>query len=66
MEIIVNGKRERLEESMSILQYLSAKGLSPERVVVEYNYAVVKKEDLGNIILKENDQLEVLRFVGGG
>lgn len=66
MEIVVNGRRERLEESMSILQYLSVKDLSPERIVVEYNYAVVKKEDLGNIILKENDQLEVLRFVGGG
>ena len=66
MEIVVNGRRERLEESMSILQYLSVKGLSPERIVVEYNCAVVKKEDLGNIILKENDQLEVLRCVGGG
>ncbi|MBB6217255.1 sulfur carrier protein [Anaerosolibacter carboniphilus] len=66
MEIVVNGKRESIDQSMSILQYLSLKGLDPNRAVVEHNYTVVKKEEWGNIILKENDQLEVLRFVGGG
>lgn len=66
MEIVVNGKRESIDQSMSILKYLSLKGLDPNRAVVEHNYAVVKKEEWGNIILKENDQLEVLRFVGGG
>jgi sulfur carrier protein len=66
MEIIVNGKRESIEQSMSILQYLSLKGLDPNRAVVEHNYVVVKKDDWENVILKENDQLEVLRFVGGG
>ncbi|MFT9496593.1 sulfur carrier protein ThiS [Anaerosolibacter sp.] len=66
MEIVVNGKREFIDQSVSILEYLSLKGLDPNRAVVEYNYHVVKKEEWGNIILKENDQLEVLRFVGGG
>ncbi|MDF2547530.1 MAG: thiS [Anaerosolibacter sp.] len=66
MEIVVNGKREFIDQSVSILEYLSLKGLDPNRAVVEHNYHVVKKEEWGNIILKENDQLEVLRFVGGG
>lgn len=66
MEIVVNGKRESIGQSMSILQYLSLKGLDPNRVVVEHNDHVVKKDDWDNVILKESDQLEVLRFVGGG
>jgi sulfur carrier protein len=66
MTITVNGKSENLEKKMSILDLLTLKGLDPNTVVVEYNADIVKKEEWGNIILKENDTLEVLRFVGGG
>lgn len=66
MQISVNGKEENLKQPMNILDFLISKGLDPDRVVVEYNYEIVKKEEWSSIILKENDQLEVLRFVGGG
>ena len=66
MDITLNGKKVEVSEGTSILILLSQKGLEPERVVVEYNYDIVKKENLGSIFLKENDNIEVLRFVGGG
>ncbi len=66
MEITVNGKKEVLEKEMNIIGFLDFKGIKPNTVVIEYNYDIVKKEEWGNIVLKENDKLEVLRFVGGG
>lgn len=66
MNITVNGKKEKIEKDISLLRFLQQKGIDLDTVVVEYNYEVVKKEEWDGIILKENDNLEVLRFVGGG
>jgi len=66
MQVTINGKNEILEEEMNIKDLLTKKGIDLNTVVIEYNYDIVKKEEWGNIILKENDNLEVLRFVGGG
>ncbi|WHH60696.1 sulfur carrier protein ThiS [Petroclostridium sp. X23] len=66
MEITLNGKKEVLDKEMTLLELIEYKGLNPISVVVEYNANIVKKEEWDNISLKENDTLEVLRFVGGG
>ncbi|MBZ4644567.1 MAG: sulfur carrier protein [Clostridium butyricum] len=66
MVITLNGKKETLENEMSLLDLLKSKGIDPNTVVVEHNYDIIGKENWGNIMLKENDVLEVLRFVGGG
>jgi sulfur carrier protein len=65
MKIMVNGRLEDIS-ACSLLDFMEAKGLSAGGAVVEYNERIVKKADWGTIRLKENDSLEVLRFVGGG
>jgi sulfur carrier protein len=64
--ITVNGKKESVKPNTRILDFLSSKKLNPDRVVVEYNLDVLKREDLEHCILEENDNLEVMRIVGGG
>ncbi len=66
MTITVNGKKEDIKEKSNILDFLVQKNLDPDKVVVEHNLNIINKETLKDIILKENDTLEVLRFVGGG
>lgn len=66
MNITINGKVETLEENTTILDFIKLKGLNPENVAVEYNLNIVKNEEWSKTILKENDNLEVLSFVGGG
>lgn len=65
MRITVNGNPEEILPC-SILAFVQSKGLSGDGVVVEHNYHIVKKDAWGTIQLKENDNLEVLNFVGGG
>ncbi|MFZ5986271.1 MAG: sulfur carrier protein ThiS [Bacillota bacterium] len=66
LTITLNGKKAEFDDGISLIELLSIKGLEPERVVVEYNFQVLKREEWDKVILKENDTLEVLRFVGGG
>ena len=66
MTIIVNGKTEQIEEEATLLDFLASKSLDPEKVVVELNLDIIARENLKDTLLKENDSLEILRFVGGG
>jgi sulfur carrier protein len=66
LKFSLNGKEEFFKESLTVAELINLKGLNPDTVVVEYNRELVKKEHLAGIVLKENDRLEILRFVGGG
>ena len=64
--IICNGLPEPLEKGSTIGTLLSAKKIDPASVVVELNTGIVQKEKIVTTILKNNDSVEVLHFVGGG
>jgi sulfur carrier protein len=64
--ITVNGKKETIKGPLSIHAFMVARALDPATVVVEYNREILSADTLQTITLKENDRLELLRFVGGG
>ncbi|MCP3925356.1 MAG: sulfur carrier protein ThiS [Desulfobacterales bacterium] len=66
MEIIVNGSSENLNKSCSIYDYITNKGLTPEKIVIEHNYNIIPMDKYKTTILNDNDKIEVLNFVGGG
>ena len=66
MTITVNGKKEEIPEPITILDFLVQNNLNPDKVVVELNLDIISKDTLKDVMLKDNDTLEILRFVGGG
>lgn len=66
MDIKINGKPTEVPERSTVDQLLQARGIRPGEAVVQYNGEIVDKSQWADIILKENDELEILRFVGGG
>ncbi len=66
MKIIVNGKTEHVSENLSIKDFLREKKAASEQVVIELNRNIVKKDEHRKTLLREGDQLEVIRIVGGG
>ena len=66
LKIFINGKEEVLHDGCFLAELIDRKGFGADSVIVEYNYELVKSEDWPGIALKENDRLEILRFVGGG
>lgn len=64
--MIVNGREEILAEGLPLRDFIHSKGLVPEAYVFMLNDRVLARDELDRIFLKENDRLEILRFVGGG
>lgn len=66
MILILNGKQESVEKTLTLETLIRAKQLCPEKIVVEHNFAIISKEDWPKITLKDQDMIEIISFVGGG
>ena len=66
MIIIINGKQESIEMPVSLEALVEAKGLCPEKIVVEHNFSIIAREDWHTITIKDRDAVEIISFVGGG
>jgi len=66
MILTINGKAESIEKNLNLDRLVAAKGLSPEKIIVEHNLVIVAREDWPKILLKDQDSLEIISFVGGG
>ncbi len=66
MTIYLNGKKEEVEEGMSIPKLIEIKKIRPEVVTVELNNKIIEKTKYQETILKPNDRLEFVYYMGGG
>jgi sulfur carrier protein len=64
--IILNGKKDEIEGSLLISEYLIKRNINPDHVVVEINRTIIDKNEFSSIRIVEGDNIEILRFVGGG
>ncbi len=65
-DIVFNGKKRDVKDNTGIDEFIITNNYKPEHVVVELNEEIIPKERYKEIILKDNDVLEVLSFMGGG
>ncbi|PIQ88301.1 MAG: thiamine biosynthesis protein ThiS [Candidatus Omnitrophica bacterium CG11_big_fil_rev_8_21_14_0_20_42_13] len=65
-KIVVNGKNEELEKSVSLSELLKLKNIRPEVVTIELNDSIVERKDYAVTIVKDGDRLELVYFMGGG
>ena len=66
VSITVNGEHKRVTAGLSIAQLATELGLVPEKLAVERNLEVVPRSTLGEVIVEDGDELEIVHFVGGG
>jgi thiamine biosynthesis protein ThiS len=66
MELTVNGEKRAVPEGTTVSKLLELLQVMPERVVVEVNLTILKRAELSGTIVQEGDQVEIVRFVGGG
>ena len=66
MEIKVNGEKRDISNGETIESLVNDLGLHNDRVVVEHNQEVIKRAAWPVVVLQENDQIEIIHFVGGG
>jgi thiazole synthase len=66
LSIRVNGQHRRVSGEISIVDLLNELGFDPGRVAVEHNLKVVPRSLLGKVCVKDGDDFEIVRIVGGG
>ena len=64
--MIINGKTVDLKEDISVKDLLENYDLNPQKVVVEVNMEILDDEVYSTYLLKNEDTVEVISFVGGG
>ena len=64
--IKVNGEDKSIPQNISILKLIESLKINKDRVVIELNKNILKKEQFDSTLLSENDELEIVTFVGGG
>ncbi len=66
IHIKLNGKTHAVEHRMDILSFLETLKVPPASVVVERNRNILHRGMFDSVVLKDGDELELIRFVGGG
>jgi len=64
--IKINGEDKQLPLNLSIVELLEIYKINKDRVVIELNKEILKKDHFQNTLIKQNDSLEIVTFVGGG
>lgn len=66
MTIFINGEERELDGVSTLAGLLDALELPKQRVAVELNKHVIRKQDWSATTVADNDKVEVVHFVGGG
>ncbi|HEV7746918.1 MAG TPA: sulfur carrier protein ThiS [Pyrinomonadaceae bacterium] len=66
MRIQVNGERREVDEDISLPQLVAILNLKPEQVAIELNRQVVRRISWEKTVLRPDDKVEIVHFVGGG
>lgn len=66
MQIQVNGEARDVADQLKLSELVGELSLAPERVAIELNKQVMRRNQWPETILSDGDRLEIVHFVGGG
>jgi thiamine biosynthesis protein ThiS len=66
IKIKVNGKTKIIRENIKLLNLVKVLKIPIKKVAIELNQEIIEKTNLNKIILKKNDKIEIVHFIGGG
>jgi len=66
LTIRLNGEPFEIAGPVTITALLAELNIDPRIVAVEHNVAVVKRQQYDDTVVREGDEVEIVRFVGGG
>ena len=66
MKLLINGEERSFNDSLTLSALVEQLGVKPDRIAVELNRNIVRRDDWPQTALHDGDRLEVVHFVGGG
>ncbi len=65
MNVVINGDA-RATAAPTLAALIEELGMKPDRIAVELNREIVRRERWAETTLHDGDRLEIVHFVGGG
>lgn len=66
MNIVVNGKPQKVEPQTNLQQLLEILDIGKGRLAIEHNGEIVPRTLFRQTILQNDDSLEIVQAIGGG
>ena len=66
IKIKINGKLKLIDDNTNLLKLVKNIKIPLKKVAIELNQEILNKKKLSRIILKKNDKIEIVHFIGGG
>ena len=66
MRVYINGESKDVSGTPSLAYLINQLDLPAARIAVELNREVVRRSEWSNVVLREEDRVEIVHFVGGG
>tara|TARA_Y200000002_G_scaffold369389_1_gene363466 strand:+ start:22 stop:240 length:219 start_codon:yes stop_codon:yes gene_type:complete len=66
IKIRLNGKEKQIPENSKIQKLINDLKIPIKKVAIELNQEILDKKKLNKIMLKKNDKIEIVHFIGGG
>ena len=66
IKIRLNGKIKIIKENYKIQNLLTDLKVPLKKVAIELNQNILDKKKIDKIILKKDDKIEIVHFIGGG
>ena len=66
ISVTINGKQYELDGPTRVVDYLEDRGLANRSLAVAINGDVLPRGDFAGVTIRDGDQVEIVRPVGGG
>jgi sulfur carrier protein len=66
MIITCNGETKELNPDTTLVSFIRDMDLNPDTVVAECDGRIIKRDEYDTLVLADGNNLELIRFVGGG
>ena len=66
IKIKVNGKYMLIKQKTSVQDLIKALKIPIRKIAIEMNREILDKKKLNKKMLKNNDSIEIVHFIGGG
>lgn len=66
MRVFVNGQAKDVQEGLTVEGLVKVLGVRREGIAIELNREIVPKSRYSQTLLRPEDRLEIVTFVGGG
>ena len=66
IKIRINGKIKLIEKNIKLSNLIIKLKIPIKKVAIELNKEIIDKKKINKILLKKNDKIEIVHFIGGG